>query len=165
VKCRRAFGYRGRLHAELDCLKPAALVDCCAELPIGAAGIPVHAVQMLDLLIPELPQIDQGVAAISQARHRGCTLVFCALGYSRSATIVVAWLVRHGHHRTLSRQSRSCAAQDRRWFCRQHIELNWRHGMNTPPDDETIAEIAAALLSTVSRILNGWSMVLGLRLC
>ncbi|HVK54147.1 MAG TPA: dual specificity protein phosphatase family protein, partial [Burkholderiales bacterium] len=88
---------RAPSRAELHGVKPAALVDCCAELPIGAAGIPVHAVPMLDLLIPEWTQIDQGVAAISQARQGGCTLVFCALGYSRSATIIVAWLVRHGH--------------------------------------------------------------------
>ncbi|HVK55102.1 MAG TPA: phosphatase PAP2/dual specificity phosphatase family protein [Burkholderiales bacterium] len=88
---------RAPSRAELDRLKPAALVDCCAELPIGPAGIPVYAVPMLDLLIPEWAQIDQGVAAISQARQVGCTLVFCALGYSRSAIIVVAWLVRQGH--------------------------------------------------------------------
>ncbi|HVK55101.1 MAG TPA: hypothetical protein VM532_08750 [Burkholderiales bacterium] len=34
--------------------------------------------------------------------------------------------------------------------------------MNTPLDDHTAAGVADALLSTVSRVLNGWSMVLGL---
>lgn len=78
-----------RLHAR-------SLVDCSAELSIAAGNRAVYPVPMLDLLIPELPQIEQGVAAITAARQHGDTLVFCALGYSRSATIVAAWLVAAG---------------------------------------------------------------------
>ena len=74
-----------------------ALVDCCAELPVNARGHPLYSVPMLDLLVPEVSQIEHGVAAISAARPAGNTLVFCALGYSRSAVIVVAWLVEQRH--------------------------------------------------------------------
>ena len=83
--------------SELACVAPAALVDCCAELPLDARGLRVYAVPMLDLIVPEVAQIEQGVVAIASAREHGATLVFCALGYSRSAAIVVAWLVAEGH--------------------------------------------------------------------
>lgn len=83
--------------AEIKRLQPQALVDCCAELPVNAQGRLLLAVPMLDLLTPEVFQIERGVAAISTARQSGSTLVFCALGYSRSAVIVVAWLFDQGH--------------------------------------------------------------------
>lgn len=79
--------------AEINRLQPRALVDCCAEMPVDARGRPLYSVPMLDLLVPTVSQIEHGVAAVSKARELGSTLVFCALGYSRSATIVVAWLV------------------------------------------------------------------------
>jgi protein-tyrosine phosphatase len=56
---------------------------------------------MLDLLVPEIAQIEAGVAAVARARRAGSTLVFCALGYSRSATIVIAYLVASGTVATL----------------------------------------------------------------
>ena len=82
--------------AELARHRPQALVDLCAELPLSAGRIPVYAVPMLDLLAPEPEQIERGVAALTAARAHGDTLVFCALGYSRSASIVAAWLVADG---------------------------------------------------------------------
>jgi protein-tyrosine phosphatase len=77
---------------ELERLRPRALVNCCAEMAITGHGRPVHAVPMLDLLVPEIDQIEQGVKAIAQAHAGGRTLVFCALGYSRSALLAVAYL-------------------------------------------------------------------------
>jgi protein-tyrosine phosphatase len=78
-------------------LTPVALVDCCAELPVMSCGQVVYGVPLLDLLAPEVEQIEQGVAVMNAARHSGNTLVFCALGYSRSAVIVIASLIEQGH--------------------------------------------------------------------
>jgi protein-tyrosine phosphatase/membrane-associated phospholipid phosphatase len=78
-------------------LQAVALVDCCAELPVMACGQTVYGVPLLDLLAPEVEQIEQGVAVMTVARHSGNTLVFCALGYSRSAVIVIASLIEQGH--------------------------------------------------------------------
>ncbi len=80
----------------------AALVDCCAELPLRSAGLPSYAVPMLDLLTPEPEQLDEGVRAIEEARKSGPALVFCALGVSRSAALVVAWLTARGGCATIS---------------------------------------------------------------
>ncbi len=77
--------------------RPDALIDCCAELPVKANGLPLYAVPMLDLLVPEIEQIEQGIAALDTARAHGKALIFCALGYSRSALIVVAWLVKRDY--------------------------------------------------------------------
>jgi protein-tyrosine phosphatase/membrane-associated phospholipid phosphatase len=76
-------------------LSPVVLVDCCAELPILSCGQVVYGVPMLDLLAPEVAQIAQGVAAIKSA-NQGKVLVFCALGYSRSAVLVIASLIDQG---------------------------------------------------------------------
>ncbi len=78
-------------------LHPLALIDCCAELPFIAYNQRVLYVPMLDLLAPEVAQIEQGVAAINMTRRLDNTLVFCALGYSRSAVIVIASLIDQGH--------------------------------------------------------------------
>ena len=82
-------------------LQAVTLVDCCAELPVMACGQAVYGVPILDLLVPEVEQIEQGVAVISAARQVGNTLVFCALGYSRSAVIVIASLIEQGHTATI----------------------------------------------------------------
>jgi protein-tyrosine phosphatase/membrane-associated phospholipid phosphatase len=80
----------------IRCLQPVALVACCAELPVISCGQSVYGVPMLDLLTPEAEQIEQGVAEMNAARQCGNTLVFCALGYSRSAVIVIASLIEQG---------------------------------------------------------------------
>ncbi|MDP3011010.1 MAG: phosphatase PAP2/dual specificity phosphatase family protein [Methylococcales bacterium] len=77
-------------------LQAVTLVDCCAELPVIPCGQAVYGVPMLDLLAPEVAQIEQGVAVINAARQTGNTLVFCALGYSRSAVIIIASLIDQG---------------------------------------------------------------------
>lgn len=82
-------------------LQPVALVDCCAELPVMSCGQSVYGVPMLDLIAPEVEQIEQGVIAINAARQYDNILVFCALGYSRSAVIIIASLIEQKQAATI----------------------------------------------------------------
>ncbi len=77
------------------------VVDVCAELSLpggardGDCGVP-----MLDLVPPERSRLQEAAEAIEEARRRGPVLVCCALGYSRSAASVTAWLLRSGRATT-----------------------------------------------------------------
>jgi protein-tyrosine phosphatase len=52
---------------------------------------------MLDLIVPAPEQLARAAAEIEQARSAaGRLLVCCALGYSRSAAVVAAWLLSSG---------------------------------------------------------------------
>ncbi|WP_200626888.1 phosphatase PAP2/dual specificity phosphatase family protein [Pseudomonas sp. LAM2023] len=50
----------------------------------------------LDLIAPQSPLLHQAAVAIERLRAQGPVLVCCALGYSRSASAVAAWLVVSG---------------------------------------------------------------------
>ena len=69
-----------------------SVVDLTGELSIRAD----RHVPMLDLALPANDQISAAVSAIESLRDRRPTLVCCALGYSRSAAAVAAWLVASG---------------------------------------------------------------------
>ena len=74
-----------------------AVVDVCAELSLpGGAREGDHAIPMLDLVVPEPGALRQAAEAIGDAAARGPVLVCCALGYSRSAVSVAAWLLASG---------------------------------------------------------------------
>lgn len=84
----------------------AGVVDLCAELPCHvqnsaapaqvAAAIGYACFPTLDLIAPESPLLHQAAIAIERLRSQGPVLVCCALGYSRSASAVAAWLVLTG---------------------------------------------------------------------
>ncbi len=82
--------------ADIHQFKLQALISCCPEILVDAGKTPIYSVAVLDLLTPEIQQIEQGVLAVYAASHHGKTLLFCALGYSRSATIAAAWLLANG---------------------------------------------------------------------
>ncbi len=86
--------------APLNAAGFASLVDLTAELPVSAQGAHYQNVPMLDLIVPAVSQLEEAVEAIDRAPAP--TLVFCALGYSRSAMAVSAWLLAHGHAATVS---------------------------------------------------------------
>lgn len=92
----------GRLpgRADLKRLGVAAIVDLTAELPCPAGGRVYVNVPMLDLVPPTADQLEQAAGAIqtAHARHagRGPVLICCALGFSRSALAVAAWLLATG---------------------------------------------------------------------
>ena len=54
---------------------------------------------MLDLVAPGPEALREAVRDIDDARRHGRVLVCCALGYSRSATALAAWLVASGRAR------------------------------------------------------------------
>ncbi|WP_410499294.1 phosphatase PAP2/dual specificity phosphatase family protein [Chitinibacter sp. S2-10] len=78
------------------------VLDLCAEYPRQAQPAANYInLPLLDLIAPSPQDIAQGVAAIEalRAQTNGVAapiLVHCALGFSRSATIVAAWLVQSG---------------------------------------------------------------------
>ncbi|MBV8732884.1 MAG: phosphatase PAP2/dual specificity phosphatase family protein [Acidobacteriia bacterium] len=94
--CRGVWLGRIPRHAERDALGIASIVDLTAELPINRNGIAYCGVPMLDLLTPTVDQIDAAVRAIAELEPHRPTLVCCALGYSRSAGAVAAWLMAIG---------------------------------------------------------------------
>jgi hypothetical protein len=74
----------------------ASIVDLTAELPADTTGAIYRSVPMLDLVAPTIQELDHAVAAIEELSTNRPTLVCCALGYSRSAAALAAWLVASG---------------------------------------------------------------------
>ena len=85
----------GRIPARGDCEKRGirAVVDLSAELPCHAGEAKYTSVPQLDLTTPSLAQLRRAVEAIERATAEGTVLVCCALGFSRSAVAVAAWLL------------------------------------------------------------------------
>jgi len=70
-----------------------AVVDMCAEVPC-LADVPFYrSIPVLDHIAASDDDLRNAVAAIEEARTHGRVLVCCALGFSRSATAVIAWLL------------------------------------------------------------------------
>jgi len=85
----------GRLatRAEREASGVRAVVDLTAELPCDASGARYTNAAQLDLVSPSVAQIRRSVRAIERAMVSGPVLVCCALGFSRSALAVAAWLI------------------------------------------------------------------------
>ena len=83
----------GRIPATSEQVPFKAIVDLCAELPINPQGRTYQSIPVLDLIAPTPAECLQAAQAIERLRASGPVLVCCALGYSRSATAVAAWLL------------------------------------------------------------------------
>lgn len=92
--------YLGRQpdHTALQLSSAHSLIDMCAELPITATVSGYHGLAQLDLLPPSALVLARAATCIEDARQRGPVWVCCALGMSRSAAAVVAWLIQHRGH-------------------------------------------------------------------
>jgi protein-tyrosine phosphatase len=76
-----------------------SLIDLCAELPRHARGENItHYVSLpvLDLTPLTVAHLQAAARAITNALADGPVLIHCALGYSRSASAVAAWLIVSG---------------------------------------------------------------------
>lgn len=79
----------------------ARVIDVSAELPLRSwrSGDVVR--PMLDLVAPGAGQLRAVANDIEAMRQNGEVLVCCALGYSRSAAVVAAWLLHSGRAATV----------------------------------------------------------------
>ncbi|ULJ62489.1 dual specificity protein phosphatase family protein [Wielerella bovis] len=71
-----------------------AALDVCAELPACRTPANYVALPMLDMVSPTVAQLAQAAAHLDRLHHQQQTvLVCCALGYGRSAAVILAWLM------------------------------------------------------------------------
>lgn len=83
-------------HRELKASRFTAVFDLCAELSLNPGPVSYRALPVLDLTVPTAAQCEEAARIIDNLRQQGPLLVCCALGYSRSATAVAAWLLHSG---------------------------------------------------------------------
>ena len=86
----------GRVPTDREAAPFAAVLDLSAELPVRLPGKTYCSLPLLDLVAPNTEACRQGAELIEQLHRQGPLLVCCALGYSRSATLVAAWLLHSG---------------------------------------------------------------------
>src|SRR3954447_55525 len=70
-----------------------AIVDLCAEIPCRGGAKFYRSIPVLDHVVASDDELRAAVSAIEEGRTHGRVLVCCALGISRSASAVVAWLL------------------------------------------------------------------------
>ncbi len=78
----------------------SSLLDCTAELPatrVRTGDEAYLSLPVLDSAAPRPDELGAAVQWIDVQRSRGPVYVHCALGRSRSATVLAAWLLAHGH--------------------------------------------------------------------
>jgi protein-tyrosine phosphatase len=78
-----------------------SVVDLTAELPASSIRCTWHCVPMLDLVAPAAATLSRAADQVERCLSKGPVLVCCALGYGRSAAVLVAWLMRSGRARTI----------------------------------------------------------------
>jgi len=99
----------------------AALLDLCPELAAPRTIGTCVSLPWLDLVAPTPEQLADAAQAIESTRRHGPLLVCCALGYSRSACAVAAWLY-------CTRRCPSIAAAiERVRACRPQVVLSDEH--------------------------------------
>ena len=93
--------FLGRIPSSTQAQHYEGLLDCCAELPLTPRQAYQQALS-LDLIPLQPQQLANGVLALNELIQYKPSkiLIFCALGYSRSSSILAAWLLhtQQAHH-------------------------------------------------------------------
>jgi protein-tyrosine phosphatase len=100
---------------DLASYAPVAVLDLTAEFS-RKRNLPLHSyanIPILDLTTPEPLALQSAVEFIDKYIQHGPVFVHCALGFSRSATVVAAWLVRSKRFATPEEAMSHLAAQRR----------------------------------------------------
>jgi protein-tyrosine phosphatase/membrane-associated phospholipid phosphatase len=90
----------GRIPSRHDSAPFASIVDLSAEMPLLHDYDGWYAYPTLDLVAPPPSTLREAAATIERVRENGAVLVCCALGYSRSASAIAAWLLITGRAKT-----------------------------------------------------------------
>ncbi|OCG67424.1 phosphatase PAP2/dual specificity phosphatase family protein [Gilliamella sp. Fer4-1] len=87
--------YLGRIPSNkiLQANQFTSIVDLCAELPITQFNGHYKLIPVLDMTPLTIEECQQAAETIEKYHKQGKLLVCCALGYSRSATAIIAWLL------------------------------------------------------------------------
>ena len=101
----------GRLPRRGEASHWPAIVDMTAEFSAPPHDGHYKNIPLLDLIVPDAPTLRAAATAIEHARSAGPVLVHCALGASRSATAVIAWMVKHGHAQDIEEAERKLSSQ------------------------------------------------------
>jgi len=112
-----------------------AVLDVCAEYPRPRYRGAYRVLPLLDMVAPSANDLMQA-ASLLEALHRqhGKVLICCALGYGRSAAVVLTWLLVYGGCRDLAQAT---------------AELKQvRPQMALPPETARAVEAAAGRLKT-----------------
>jgi protein-tyrosine phosphatase len=88
--------------ARRDAAGFATVIDLCAEMPLRHDHGGWRSFPLLDLVAPDPRVLRAAAAAIEEAQAHGTVLVCCALGYSRSAAALAAWLLDSGQAQSVS---------------------------------------------------------------
>lgn len=83
----------------------AALLDLTAELPTSRGHWTAENLPWLDLVPPDAEQLRDAANHIESMRNKGPLLVCCALGYSRAASAIAAWLLISGRSASVAEAS------------------------------------------------------------
>ncbi|MES2115815.1 MAG: phosphatase PAP2/dual specificity phosphatase family protein [Pseudomonadota bacterium] len=80
----------------------SVLCDLSAELPAPRGDWRYTGLAWLDMVPPSTAQLAEAAQLVESLRAHGPVLVCCALGYSRSACAVLAWLIVSGRARDVA---------------------------------------------------------------
>lgn len=97
----------------------AAVIDLAAEMVPPLHGTEWKNFGTLDLVAPSSEKVQLASDAVEAARHHGPVLVCCALGFQRSATVAVAWLVSTG--RVANAREAEALIRARGWPVHLHL--------------------------------------------
>ena len=112
-----------------------AVLDVCAEYPRPRCRGAYHVLPLLDMVAPSENDLVQAASLLEALRRQhGKVLTCCALGYGRSAVVVLTWLLVYGGCRDLAQAT---------------AELKQaRPQMVLPPETAKAVEAAAGRLKT-----------------
>ena len=72
------------------------VIDLAAEIVAARNAVEWKSFSTMDLVAPVPETVHLASSAVEAARHHGPVLICCALGFQRSATVVVDWLIGTG---------------------------------------------------------------------
>lgn len=100
--------FLGRIPSKKNTHNYLLLFDCCAEIPCSSKAKYEH-YTTLDLIPVQQNQLNQAVDLFEQLIKENIhgnksekLLIFCALGYSRSTSILIAWLLKKQIFKTVN---------------------------------------------------------------